>query len=86
MQDRVLYAIGNLDRGRPVRELHLPFKIGHVDDCVTKLCRTQAEVIPNHENLNICGIGDGEVRHRKCKRLKHCGFGPVTVQPTAVSE
>jgi hypothetical protein len=37
---------------------------------MTKLCRTQAEVILNHVNPNIHGIGQGETRHRKYKRLK----------------
>jgi hypothetical protein len=30
----------------------------------------QAEVIQNHENSNVRNIGQGEPRHRKCKRLK----------------
>jgi hypothetical protein len=36
----------------------------------TKSCRQQAEVIQNHENENVCYIGQGEARHRKYKRLK----------------
>jgi hypothetical protein len=40
-----------------------------VCDYITKLCRTQAEVILNHVNPNILGIGE-EARHRKYKRLK----------------
>jgi hypothetical protein len=36
--------------------------------CVTKLCRQQAEVIQNHENVR--DIGQGEAPHRKYKRLK----------------
>jgi hypothetical protein len=30
----------------------------------------QAEVILNHENPNVRTIGQGELRHRKYKRLK----------------
>jgi hypothetical protein len=37
---------------------------------MTKLSRQQAEVILNHENANVCNIGQGEARHRKYKRLK----------------
>jgi hypothetical protein len=35
-----------------------------------KLCRQQAEVIQNHENVNDRNTGQGEERHRKYKRLK----------------
>jgi hypothetical protein len=34
------------------------------------LCRTLAGVIPNHVNINVYGIGQGEARHRKYKRLE----------------
>jgi uncharacterized protein YbcV (DUF1398 family) len=54
----------------PVRELHVAFKIPYVYDCITKLCRTQAEVILNHANPNVRGIGQEEARHRNYKRLK----------------
>jgi hypothetical protein len=70
LQNRVLRAIGNLDRRSPVRDLHLAFKIPYVYDYITKLCRRQAEVILNHENPNVRAIGQGEARHRKYKRLK----------------
>jgi hypothetical protein len=36
----------------------------------TKLCRTLAEVILNHVNPNVHGIGQGEAMHRKYKRFK----------------
>jgi hypothetical protein len=39
-------------------------------DYIAKLCRQQAEVMQNHENDHVCGIGQGEARHRKYKRLK----------------
>jgi hypothetical protein len=70
LQNRVLRAIGNLDRRTPVRDLHLAFKIPYVYDYVTKLCRRQAEVILNHENSYVRAIGQGEERYRKHKRLK----------------
>jgi hypothetical protein len=40
---------------------------------ITKLSRQQAEVIQNHENVNVRNIGQGEARHRKYKRLKFGG-------------
>jgi hypothetical protein len=43
---------------------------------MTKLCRQQAEVIQNHDNENVCSIGQGEAWHRKYKGLK-LGGGQV---------
>jgi hypothetical protein len=63
LQNTVLHAIGNLDRCTPVHKLHMAFKIPYLYDYVTKLCRTQAEVILNHVNSNVCGTGQGEARH-----------------------
>jgi hypothetical protein len=70
LQNRVLRAIGNLDRCTPVRELYVALKIPDVYDYITKLCRTQTEVILNHVNPNVHGIGQGETVHRKYDRLK----------------
>jgi hypothetical protein len=70
LQNRVLRSSGNLDRCMPVRELHVDFKIPYVDDHTSKLCRTHAEVILNHENPNVHGIGKGEAILRKYNRLK----------------
>jgi hypothetical protein len=70
LQNKVLRTIGNLPRRIPVCDLHVAFKIPYVYDYITKLCRQQAEVIQNHDNENVCNIGQGEARHRKYKRLK----------------
>jgi hypothetical protein len=70
LQNRVLRTIGNFSRRTPVRDLHVAFKIPHVYDYITKLCRQQTEVIQNHDNENVRNIGQGEARHRKYKRLK----------------
>jgi hypothetical protein len=70
LQNRVLRAIGNLDRRTPVRYSHLAFEIPYVYEYITKLCRRQAEVILNHENPNVRATGQGEARHNKYKRLK----------------
>jgi hypothetical protein len=73
LQNRVLSPIGNLDRGTPVRELHVAFIIPYVYDYITKLCRAQAEITLTHVNPNVRGTGQGESRHRKDKRLKPGG-------------
>jgi hypothetical protein len=70
LQNRVLRAIGNLDRRTLVRDLHLAFKIPYVYDYITKLCRRHAEVILNHENPNVRAIGQGQPRHKKYKKLE----------------
>jgi hypothetical protein len=67
------------------------FKISYVYDYITKLFRTQEEGILNHVNPNVLGIGQGESRHMKYKRLKlgggqtyttvrltNCSFSVVT--------
>jgi hypothetical protein len=73
LQNRVLHAIGDLDRRTPVRDLHLAFKTPYVYDYITKLCRRQAEVIENHPNPNVNATGQGEAIHRKYMRLKFGG-------------
>jgi hypothetical protein len=50
--------------------LHKAFSIPYIYDYITKLCRQQAEVIQNYENVNVRNIGQGEAWHRKYKRLK----------------
>jgi hypothetical protein len=43
----------------------MDFKIPYVYDYITKSCRTHAEVILNHVNLNVRGIEQREARHRE---------------------
>jgi hypothetical protein len=69
-QNKFLRSIGNFRRRTPVRDLHTAFKISYIYDYIITLCRRQAEVIQNHENEHIRGIGQSEARHRKYKRLK----------------
>jgi hypothetical protein len=54
---RVLRAIGDLEKRTPLREMHMAFKIAYVYDYITKLCRMQVEVIRNHRNPIVRGIG-----------------------------
>jgi hypothetical protein len=70
LQNKVLRAIGNLDRRTSVHELQVAFKVPYVYDYITKLCRTQAEVILNHVNRNVSGIGQREATYKKYKRPK----------------
>jgi hypothetical protein len=70
LQNKVLRTIGSFPRCTPVRDLHMAFKLPYVYDYITKLCRQQAEVIQNDENVNVRRIGQGEPQHRKYKRLK----------------
>jgi hypothetical protein len=46
--------------------LNLPY----IYNYITKLCRQQAQVIQNHENKHVRGIGQGDARHKKYKRIK----------------
>jgi hypothetical protein len=69
MQNNVLRTIGNFQRCTPVRNFHTDFNLPYVCDIIIKLCRKQAEVIQNHENEHVRGIGEGEDRYRKYKRL-----------------
>jgi hypothetical protein len=72
LQNKVLRNVGNFPRRTPVRNLHMVFKLPYVNNytSITKLCRQQAEVVQNHENGNVCNMGQSESRHRKYKRLK----------------
>jgi hypothetical protein len=70
MYNKVLVTAGNFPRCTPVRDLHTAFNLPYVYDYITELCRRKAEVIQNHENEYVRGIGQGEARHRKYKRLK----------------
>jgi hypothetical protein len=50
--------------------MNVALKIPYMYGSITKLYRTQAEVILNHVNPNAHGIEQGESMHRKCKSLK----------------
>jgi hypothetical protein len=53
LQNKIIFTIGNLPRRTPTRDLHMAFKIPYLYDFITNLCREQATVILNHENVNI---------------------------------
>jgi hypothetical protein len=62
--------------------LHMAFQVPYIYDYIMKLCRQQAEAIQNHENAKVPDIGQGEARHRKCKRLNLAAVRRTTVQVT----
>jgi hypothetical protein len=70
LQNKVLCTIGNFPRCTAVCNFHTAFYLPYVYNYIAKLCRQQAEVIWNRETEHVCGIGQGETRHRKCKKLK----------------
>jgi hypothetical protein len=70
LQNRVFRAIENFGRRTPFHKMQVAFKIPHVYDYITILCRAGAKVILNHINKNVRGIGQGEAMQRKCKRPK----------------
>jgi hypothetical protein len=47
-----------------VHDLHTAFNLPYVYDYITKLCRKPAEVIQNHENEHVRGIGQSEARQK----------------------
>jgi hypothetical protein len=70
LQNGVLRTTGGLPRLTPTRVLPRTFQIPYVYDYITKICSKQAEVILNHDNINVRSIGKIEAQHRKYKRLK----------------
>jgi hypothetical protein len=70
LKNKVLCTIENCPRCTLIRDLHTAFSLPYVYGYITKLCRQRAEVAQNRENEHVRGIGQGEARHRKYKRLK----------------
>jgi hypothetical protein len=66
----VVSSRGKFPRNTPIRDMHISFQIPYVYDCISKLCRQQAQVIQHYEYTHVRNIGQGEARHRKYKRLK----------------
>jgi len=66
----VLRTVGNLSKSTQTLAFHLAFKIPYVYDYITKMCRKEAEVVQNRDNVNVRNIGRSEAPHRKFERLK----------------
>jgi hypothetical protein len=73
LKKKILCTPGNSPRCTLVRDMHTAIHLPHVYDYTTKLCKQQAEVIQNHENVHVRGITQDEARHRKHKWLKFGG-------------
>jgi hypothetical protein len=69
LQNGVLRTLGNFPRHTSVRDMHVAFQILYIYDYVTKLCRKQAEVIQNHENVNVRYIGQAKPSTENIKGL-----------------
>jgi hypothetical protein len=59
-----------LSRRTSTRDLHVAFKIPYIYGFVTKLCRQQTEIIPNHENVNVRNTGQAELNTEKNKKAQ----------------
>jgi hypothetical protein len=57
LQNKFLHSIGKFPRNTSIRDMHMPFQLPYVYDYITKLCRQQAQVIKNHEDMHVCNIG-----------------------------
>jgi hypothetical protein len=75
LQNKVLHTIGNFPWCIPVRDMHTAFNLPCVYDCVTTSCRKQAEVIRNHENEHVRGIGQCKARHKIYYKRLELGGG-----------
>jgi hypothetical protein len=73
LQNIVLRITGNLPRRTQTRALLRAFQILYVYDYITEICRKQAELIQNHDNVNVRYRGKNEAQHRKRKRLEFGG-------------
>jgi hypothetical protein len=65
----VLSTVGNFPKCTLIHDSHMNFNLPYVYNYITKSCRQQAEVIQNHENEHVHGIGQGKARHTKYSRL-----------------
>jgi hypothetical protein len=64
LPNKVLRTTRKFPRCTPDRDFHTAFKLPYVHDYITKLCSQQAEVIQNHENDYIRGLGQGEAKQK----------------------
>jgi hypothetical protein len=73
LQNRVVRTISNFPRHTSGSDIYVAFQIPYVYHYITKLCRKQAEVIKNHENIRYIGQGEAQYRKYEYKRLKFGG-------------
>jgi hypothetical protein len=73
LQNKILCTTGNFQTCTPVSDLHTAFNLRYIYSYITKLCRQQTDVMQNYENEHVHSVGQVDVRHKKCKRLKFGG-------------
>jgi hypothetical protein len=82
LQNNVMLSIGNFPRCTPIRDLLTTFNLPLVYDCITKLCRQQAEVVQNLENEYVRSTGQGEADIEDVRGLNLVVVKLTTVQVT----
>jgi hypothetical protein len=80
LQNKVLRTTDKLLWSPPIRDKHISFHIPYVYDYITKLCRQQAQVIQNHENMQVHNIGKGEADTENIKSLNLAVVRRMAVQ------
>jgi hypothetical protein len=56
LQNKLLRTASKFPKSTPIRDMHMAFRIPHMDYYIIKLCRQQSQVIQNHENAHILNI------------------------------
>jgi hypothetical protein len=82
LENKVLRTTGNFPRHTLVRDLHVAFKLPHLYDYITKLCRQQAEVIRNHENEKFATLDKVRSETGNTRGLNLAAVKHTTVQVT----
>jgi hypothetical protein len=60
----------------------MTLKSPYLYDFIAKLCRSQAEVIPNHLNPNVRGVDKNKAWIKSKRGLNLVAVRPVTIQVT----
>jgi hypothetical protein len=62
--------IGKLPRSTPVSDLHMTFNLLYVYDYITDYAGNKQKSYKVKRTYTFTGVGQGEARHRKYKRLE----------------
>jgi hypothetical protein len=63
-------------------DLHAAFNLRYVYDCITKLCRQQAEVKQNYENEHVHSTGQAKPDTENIRGLNLAVVKLITIQVT----
>jgi hypothetical protein len=61
------------------------YRHGFIYDFITELCRQQAKIIQNHENVNVSNIGQGEA-YKKKKSIRGLTLAAVRLMTAQVTK